>query len=279
MPKSVIAIVGVGLIGGSLGMALRSRGLASRVVGVDLDTEAVRQATLLGAIDDGGADLAALAEADIVVFATPVGGVPALMERAEPFVKRNALVTDVGSVKTAISEAGERLFGFRFLGGHPMAGSETSGVAAANADLFVGAPWVLTPTRSAMPGEDDTLRKSRALVSALGARPVLLEPAEHDRLVALVSHLPHVLSFAYSRALSADSSGSAATNIAGPSYHDITRISRSSHELWADIFLENREEVVRAIREFEESIGQLRSAIEAGERETILEQLRDRKTT
>jgi prephenate dehydrogenase len=201
-----------------------------------------------------------------------------MMERAARFVKSGAIVTDVGSVKSAIVAIGENLFGFRFLGGHPMAGSEASGVAAANPDLFEGAPWVFAVSHKPPVHEEETGDRLHALVSALGARPITIEAALHDRLVALVSHLPHAISFAYSQTLTSNPAGSAAKSIAGSSYHDIARISRSSPELWADIFAANRDELLRAIREFESSIKLLRAALETGERQTILQQLSNYKS-
>ena len=269
-----IAIVGVGLIGGSLGMALRARKLAGRVVGIDRNEAVLTHARDLGAIDTEAVDLSAAAEADCVVFASPVGGLPDLMTLTAPFVRSDAIVTDVGSLKRRIVEVGESLFGARFVGGHPMAGSEASGIGAARAGLFEGASWALATLRRMRLEDDEARSRISMLVSALGANPIHLSPERHDHLVALISHLPHALSFAFSQALVAEPSRSDAVVIAGASYQDITRVSRSSPELWADIFTENRDELLPAIAAFEKSLGLLRSAVESGERDAVLSRLR-----
>lgn len=265
-----IAIVGVGLIGGSLGMALRARGLAGSVLGIDRSEAILARARNLGAIDTGTVDLLALLEADCVFFASSVGGLPALMTLAAPFISPGAIVTDVGSLKRRIVEVGENLFGARFIGGHPMAGSESSGIDAARAGLFEGASWALASSRQVPPQNDEAHSRISALVRALGAKPIPLSPERHDHLVALVSHLPHALSFAFSQALALQPAGAHAIAIAGPSYRDISRISHASPDLWADILMENRDELLPAIASFEASLSRIRAAAETGDRDALL---------
>jgi len=272
-PFRCVAIVGVGLIGGSLGMALRSRGFAMRVIGIDRSEETLSRAVSLGAIDTGSPDLDRVAEADCVVFATPVGGLPGLLERASEFVQPGAILTDVGSVKRRIVSAGERLFGARFVGGHPMSGSEASGVDAARGDLFENAPWAITVARPATTVTDSAVQRIVSLVSALGARPVYLSPADHDCLVGLISHLPHVLSFAFARAVSVDPRASTAVEIAGGSYRDMIRVSRSSPELWADILHENRDVLADAISDLERILQSFRAALQSDDKAAVYQQL------
>jgi len=271
IPFRCAAIAGVGLIGGSLGLAMRERGLADRVLGLDRSGEVLAQAKAMGAIDEGSTSLSSLAGADCVVFASPVGGLPDLMTLAAPFIGEGAIVTDVGSLKRRIVEVGESLFGPRFIGGHPMAGSETSGIGAARAGLFEKAPWALVNSRRGSLRDGGPASRIAALVTALGARPILLTAERHDHLVALVSHLPHVLSFSFSQAIAAQPAAPAAIGLAGASFRDMSRVSHSSPDLWADIFVENREELLPAIEAFEASLGVLRAAIEAGNREALLQ--------
>lgn len=269
-----VAIVGVGLIGGSLAMALRSRRLAEGILGVDVSPEVLEQARALGAIDTGAMELPALAAADCVVFTSPVGALPELMQSAAPYIRADALVSDAGSLKRRIVEAGEALFGEQFVGGHPMAGSEESGIGAARASLFEGAPWIVSSSRVGRNEPHAAAERFADLVRALGARPIAVSPDRHDHLVSLVSHLPHAVSFAFARALGLAPEGEQAVQIAGASYRDLIRVSRSSPDLWADIFIENRDELLPAMAAFEDSLRLLRDAVESGDRETIRKRLR-----
>lgn len=261
-PFDCIAIVGVGLMGGSMGLALREKKLTRRVIGIDLLAESVKKAVEVGAIDDGTNDLMEIAEADCVVFAAPVGILPTLMERAAPFIRSDALITDLGSVKGSIVEAGERWFGPRFVGGHPMSGSEASGIEAARSDLFEGAAWAIARSRDFNLAEDTWAARLAALVAVLGARPLTMTAGHHDHLVALVSHLPHLLSFAFARTVEGDTFAEQARQMAGGSYRDLIRVSGSSPELWRDIFLHNREALQAALIAYEYHLMALKDAIE-----------------
>jgi prephenate dehydrogenase len=269
-----VAIVGVGLIGGSLGMAIRRRSLADKVIGIDRGEDVLALANDLGAIDLGSDDLATVKGADCVIFATPVGCLPALLDSAARHIAPDALVTDVGSVKSRIAAAGDRLFGDRFVGGHPMAGSEASGVGSALPELFVGAPWALITHRTDGADTNPSFARIARLVRELGARPVFLTAERHDRLVALTSHLPHALSFAFAAAVAGNADCEAAVNVAGASYRDLTRVSRSSPELWADILLENRSHLLSAVAHYEASLADIRSALESGDRAALEARLR-----
>src|SRR5437588_73202 len=191
-------IVGVGLIGGSLGMALRARGVAREVVGVPAAAASTRSARAARAIDRGTVDPAAgVAGADLVVLAVPPDQVVPMARRVAPHLQPGALLTDVASVKAEIVESIEALLrpesGPAFVGGHPMAGNERQGVAAASPDLFEGTAYLMTPTPRTPRGSVERLA---GLARALGAIPLEVEPAEHDRMVALVSHLPYLVAAA-----------------------------------------------------------------------------------
>jgi prephenate dehydrogenase len=261
-PFARVTILGVGLMGGSLGMALRTRRLAQTVVGWDHDAEALETAQQRGAIDTAEPDLKlAIAEADAIFLAVPVGAASALLERIAPQVRPNALISDLGSVKTEVVATGHRLFGTRFVGGHPMAGSEQSGVAAARADLFADAPWAVVPYRLPNPDGDADLERLIALVVALGARPLLLDPAPHDRLVALISHLPHALAFALKGTVETDMEHDLALQLAGGSYRDMTRVASSDPALWRGIFQANRDFLLSALASYEQRLSALIQAI------------------
>jgi prephenate dehydrogenase len=240
-----VAIVGVGLVGGSLARALRARGHA--VVGCDRPAvrEAARRA---GALSEAAASLPeAVRDADVVVLAAS----PRTNRRLLPQVARaappHAVITDVGSVKGGICADARRLRLRRFVGGHPMAGRETSGFASSSAELFRGRWWILTPDRASAPS---ALRTVRAVVRAAGARPVVMTAGEHDRVVAFLSHLPQVLSWALLGAARADRVAGRRLAVAGPAFRDMTRLAGSPHPLWSEILGENESEVRRALAAF-----------------------------
>jgi prephenate dehydrogenase len=255
----VVAIVGVGLIGGSIGLALRERGLARRVIGVARREETVRAAMERGAIDEGTLDAReGVASADLVVLCTPVLTIPPLAERIAERLWPGTIVTDVGSTKEYLSrEVSRRLPpGCPFVGGHPMAGSEKGGVEAARADLFEGATWVLCP------GELDPLARLASWVLALGARPICMEAEAHDRVVAAISHLPHVAAAALVNAVVAggEERDVLRTFIAG-GFTSTSRIASSPPELWRDICLTNRESVLATLGHFRAALARFEEAL------------------
>lgn len=250
------AVVGLGVIGGSL--ALRLRAVGVRVLGVDVDPDALDLAARRGAIDAGSADLDCVAEADLVIVATPLELVAATAIAAAKRMRRSSVLTDVGSVKAPIVTAVHAALpeGVHFVGGHPMAGSEGQGMAAASAELLDGRPFVLTPTALTAP---EAVAAMQAFVVRLGMHPVILDPVAHDEMVAQVSHLPYLVSMALHRAVAAD-----ARAIGGPAHEEMTRIARSPAQMWAAICRANRDAILRALTRYEAELARLRRSVEDG---------------
>jgi prephenate dehydrogenase len=263
----IIAILGVGLLGGSLGMAAHKHGLAKRVIGIGRNEARLDRAKQLQAIDEYTLDWGAgVAEADLVVVCTPVLDIVPTIEGLAPFLKSGAVVTDVGSVKTEVVTGSEAATpkGVHFVGGHPMAGSEQSGVDAARADLFEKATYIITPTdRTNL----SAMRRLLQFVRSLGANALVMSPEEHDYAAALISHVPHVLAGAALRLANhaeLEHPGDVFSMAAG-SFRDLTRVAGSSPVLWRDICLSNRDAIVTALGQFEEALAAMREVIAAGD--------------
>ena len=232
-----VAIVGVGLMGGSLGLALRSLD-GVEVRGVDPDPDALRTALAMGAIEVASDSLEeGVAGARAVVLAAPVPELVGLARRALAAAPDDCVVTDLGSTKSGVLEALTPAERGRFIGGHPVCGGERTGVAFARDGLFRGTTWFLTPGAEA---RSDLFGYLHSLVASVGARPVAIDARVHDHLMALVSHLPHVLAGALvNQAADTAPGGREALRSAGPSFTDLTRVAGSNPPLWADILLAN----------------------------------------
>ncbi|MBN1526012.1 MAG: prephenate dehydrogenase/arogenate dehydrogenase family protein [Candidatus Omnitrophica bacterium] len=237
-----IAIIGVGLIGGSIGLAVKKRRLAKQVVGVFRRPSSLKKALKARAIDRGTLDTAeGVSGADLVIIATPVGLVPAMAKKAMPHMAKGAILTDVGSVKGFVERevVGSVSQGIKFVGSHPMAGSEKSGVEFAEADLFKGALTILTRTRRT---DLAALRRIESFWKALGSRVKILSPEEHDARVALVSHLPHMVAQSLCLILDETSEPYAASG-----FKDTTRIAASDPAMWTDIAATNAPAIEKAL--------------------------------
>ena len=265
-----LVVVGAGLVGGSIALAARAAGVAE-VCLVEVDAEVAARARELGLADEVTSDLAAaVADATVVIAAVPAGAVVEVLTRVAAAAPSTALLSDAASLKSRSTlDVTSRLRDSglgpeRFVGGHPMAGSERSGPDAADAQLFQGASWVLTPTEATA---DDTLTRLSALVRRLGARVVALPPERHDELVAIVSHLPQVVasSLAAVAADAVDSAGDAVLAVAGGGFRDTTRIAASDPGLWVPILRGNRTAVLEALDAYGDHLERLRDAL-AGER-------------
>jgi prephenate dehydrogenase len=262
-----IAVLGVGLIGGSIGLAARRRADA-QVSGYDADARVLARALELGAIDraaDGVAD--AVAGADVVFVATPVGALAVTVREALQAAPEGCVVTDVGSTKRVVADASADE---RFVGGHPLAGAETAGVEHAREDLFDGAVWYLTPAPSTAGVLYERLHR---LLTAIGAQPTAIEAETHDRLLAVVSHLPHVLANVLV-AQAASALGEAADGrvpAVGPSFRDVTRIAGANSAIWTDIYISNRDALLGAIDELSARVARVRAALAADDAPAVTE--------
>jgi prephenate dehydrogenase len=257
-----IAILGVGLIGGSIGLAAKQR-LGAEVAGYDSQPQTARRGIGLGALDRVADSVAeTVAEAEIVFCATPVGALPGLV--GEALAKSSdTVVTDVGSTKGALVGGLSGPEVERFIGGHPLAGAETAGVENARADLFEGARWYLTPTDRSSGLLYDRLQRA---IAGLGARPQAIDVDTHDRLMATVSHVPHVIAnVLVQEAAAAASEESERLPEVGPSFRDTTRVAGANPAIWADIFSTNREAVAREIDAVAERLREAADLIRSGE--------------
>jgi prephenate dehydrogenase len=240
----VVAIAGLGLIGGSLARALSRAGY--RVIGLDRPP-VLRAARRARAIASAAASVSeAVVDAGVLVLAAPPRVNLKLLREAARVARPGLVITDVGSVKQPIVAEAARLRLSGFVGGHPLAGTERSGFAASSAGLFAGRSWVLTPG----PANAAAVRTVARLARDAGARPLRLSPAAHDRTVAFLSHVPQLVSWALVDAVRADATGARNLRIAGPGFRDMTRLARSPRALWRQILAQNRAEVARALRAF-----------------------------
>lgn len=249
-------VVGTGLIGGSIGLGLRRLGW--HVTGRDNDRARAERAVALGALDEIGTD----PDADVIFIATPVG---AIADEARQLTSPTTVVTDVGSVKAAIVRGVDHP---RFVGGHPMAGSEQEGVDGADADLFEGATWVLTPTDSTDP---TAYARLQDVVTSLGANVVAMPPERHDALVAVVSHVPHLTAAALMTMASARAQEHAALlRLAAGGFRDMTRIAAGHPGIWPDICAENRDAIVDALDELVATLTSVRATVAGADRPALL---------
>ncbi len=240
-----VAIVGTGLIGASFGLALRNAGFAGPIDGVSSE-RAIADALAVGAIDRGASLAEAVGGAELVFLSQPIGRILDTLHHLDPLVRPGALVTDAGSTKCEIVDtARQHLTRCQFLGGHPMAGKERRGAAAADGSLFRGRTWVLTPDEPAEL-ETDAARQFRAWLDRIGARTSVLDADEHDRVVAFTSHLPQLASTALAAAI-ADRLEPSRLPIAGAGLEDMSRLALSSYDLWRDIVATNTEHIERTL--------------------------------
>jgi prephenate dehydrogenase len=260
-----VAILGVGLIGGSIGQAIRSRALADRVVGIGRDPARLAEAVQLGAIDAGTTELSrGVDEAEVVVVCTPVTRIADDVRSVAELGHPTVLITDAGSTKQRIVEAVERdpRALACFVGGHPIAGSERKGVAFAAPDLFESRACILTPTEKT---PSDRLQRARSFWSSLGCRMIELSPVEHDSALALTSHLPHAVAAALAGSIPNET-----LTMAAGAYRDGTRVAGSDASLWAGIFRANRTPILESLKTFRNSLAGLEAALEADDEPGII---------
>jgi prephenate dehydrogenase len=264
-----LAIVGVGLIGGSFALALKQAGVVRTVLGVGRNPARLTIARELELID-GVADYAEAGQADCILLALPVGETEAVLRQLAPHLKPGAIITDVGSTKANVVAAARTALGSRFsdfVPGHPIAGSEQNGPGAARADLFQGKKVVLTPQADT---RVDALNTVKALWQASGAQIEILDAERHDRIFAAVSHLPHLAAFALVDELAQRADGDTYFHFAASGFRDFTRIAGSSPEMWRDIALANREAVLAELDAYLAALQTLRAAISAEDGAALL---------
>jgi len=241
-----VAIVGVGLIGGSFGLALKKAGFTGEILGVSSD-RSIADALRLGAIDRGLTLADAARAADLIYLAQPIGRIMDTLRRVDGLAKEGALITDAGSTKSAIvSLARNVIRRSQFLGGHPLAGKEKRGASEADADLFAGRIWVLTPTRE-QDMETPRAREFVAWLERIGAKPLVMGPDQHDLVVSFTSHLPQLASTALAATVAENLESPEDLEVAGPGLADTTRLAKSSYEIWRDILATNTDSIDRAL--------------------------------
>lgn len=246
-----IAILGVGLLGGSIGLAVKKGRLAGEIAGFVRRTATIAECEQAGALDYATTDLlATVSNADLVILCTPLAQMPAVTAQLLPALKPGAIVTDVGSVKAGVARDLETMVakaGGHFVGSHPMAGAEKTGVLAARADLFVNAVCVITPTKKS---HAPSVSAVEGFWKSLGARTLRLAPGEHDLLASRTSHLPHVVAAALASQVLHPKMPKAQATLCATGFKDTTRIASGSPEMWRDIALANRKNLARAVRTF-----------------------------
>lgn len=247
-----ITIIGVGLIGGSLGLALKEKHLNFKIVGIDKQ-EIIEKAIARGAIDEGTVNLEeGIKEADIIIIATPVKTILNILTQINPFLKKGCLVTDTGSTKKQIVQKANKILSkdIFFIGGHPMAGSEECGIESADPYLFHNKTYILTP---ALKSNLRALKKVSLLIKMIGAKKLILDPLEHDRIVSAVSHLPQIIAVSLINTigeLALRGNNYNYFKAVGEGFKDMTRIASSPYKMWEDICDTNQENILEIIQEF-----------------------------
>jgi prephenate dehydrogenase len=261
-----LVVIGTGLIGGSFALALKRARAVGHVTGVGRTRRNLAHALKLKVIDEGSQDAArAVRDADLVLLATPVGQMPAVMTEIAPNLPDHAVITDGGSTKRDVVECGRRFLGAhfpRFVPGHPIAGTEKSGAVAAFPALFQGRHVILTPQAQTLASATRLVRQAW---EACGARVVRLDANEHDAILAAVSHLPHVIAFALVNLLARRPDPGQLFGLSAGGLRDTVRIAGSSPEMWADICSANREPLLAVLEDYENELEEVRAAIESGE--------------
>jgi prephenate dehydrogenase len=267
-----ITLVGVGLLGGSLGLAVKQRRLAARIEGYVRRTASITECDKLAVVDHATRDLArAVAEADLVILCTPLSQMRELAEKMLPALKPGAIVTDVGSVKGSVVEELEPLIagaGGHFVGSHPMAGGEKTGVSAARADLFERAVCIVTPTPNS---NKNAVERVEEFWKALGGRVLRMAPALHDDLVSRASHLPHVVAAELANYILSPAHPPEQATVCANGFRDTTRVASGSPEMWRDIAIANQKNLGRVLGVFIEDLQEFRLALENGDVKAVEE--------
>ena len=270
-----LGVIGCGLMGGSFALALKRGGLVKRVIGYSKSPSTTERAKKLGVIDDvAESALLAVSGSDIVLIAVPVAATEATFRAIRHLVEPGVLFMDVGSTKRDVVDAARRVLKERvpcFVPAHPIAGKEVAGIAHADAALYTGRQVILTPIASTRP---ELVQKATDVWSAIGAQVLKMTPENHDAAFAAVSHLPHLLAFAYFSAVVKQPAGKDFLALAGPGFRDFTRIAASDPAVWRDILVSNREEVLKQSLRFRHTLDALEHVIRSGNVEALEDLLR-----
>lgn len=272
-----IAIIGMGLIGGSLALALKHSGCSSRIIGNDIDKKVIKEAVRIKAVDFATTDIKeAVSDADLVIIAVSVGRYTEVFQEISPFLKTGTLVTDVGSVKGHVVELASRYLPrhVEFLGGHPMAGSEKDGIWAASPYLYENAYYFLTPTNRS---SNAALKKLKSIVKLLGAYPIKIDALEHDKIVAQISHTPHLTAVMLVSLLKR-SQGLSYLPFVGGGFRDTTRIASGNPALWKDILLLNKKEIINEVQCMQKMFKEFCELLESEKVQEIFNILKQAKT-
>ncbi|MCM8781697.1 MAG: prephenate dehydrogenase/arogenate dehydrogenase family protein [Candidatus Omnitrophica bacterium] len=270
-----VAIIGVGLIGGSIALAIKKRHLAKEVVGIFRRVSTLKRALRYKAIDRGTLSIKdGVKDADLIILATPVSSIPKVARDVAKYTKKGAVITDVGSTKKWIVERIEKSLKASqsawFVGSHPMAGSEHAGVEFARYDLLTGSPCIVTKTTKT---GKRALDKVVGFWKGLDAKVKIMDPATHDRSISLISHLPHLVAFALAGIIPAKE-----LSYAAEGFKDTTRVASSDPKLWADIFISNKKEVLRAVHLFEKYLKNITAALSKGDYMEMVKLLKKAKS-
>jgi len=271
-----ITILGVGLLGASFALAMKKNGLCSTITGYGRNRRNLQMAKERNIIDSFEQDpVAACRDSDLIMLSAPVGTFSGLAKAIGPALKKGAILTDVGSVKGNLVREIEKLMpkDVHYIGGHPIAGSDRSGIDAANAELFRNSRCVITPTENSDPVALDRIQN---LWKALGSEITILNPEEHDRIYASVSHLPHLIAYAMVNTVA--EMDSSYLDFSGKGFIDTTRIACSSEELWSDICLLNRDNLVEALAVFQKNLDRLDQYLKAGDSDSLKAEFRKART-
>lgn len=255
-----VAIVGTGLIGGSLALAIQKKKLAAKVIGVSRHKKTLWLAKKMGAVDTAAQDIRVIKDADLVILATPVNTIIKSAKKISKIIKKNCIVTDVGSTKAKIVAKLDKIFS-KYIGAHPLAGSEKTGIINASPDIFKDSLCILTPKKNT---DAAALKKVKKLWLRLGAKVDYLSPEKHDRILSFTSHLPHALAFSLIAAVPKQYLKFAASGL-----RDTTRVAASDNNLWADIFLSNRGNLSETIKSFEAKLSEIKSALQKKDRNRL----------
>jgi len=265
-----LGVIGCGLMGGSFALAMRRAGMVKRVIGYSKSPSTTEQARRLGAIDQAAESaLLAVSGSDLVLIAVPVSSTEAIFKAIRHLVEPGALIMDVGSTKRDVVDAARRVLKDRitsFVPAHPFAGKEVAGIDHADAALFQGRQVILTPLPKTSP---ELVQKATDAWAAIGSNVLRMTPEDHDAAFAAVSHLPHILAFAYFNSVSRQPAGREYLSLGGPGFRDFTRIAASNPEVWRDILMANREEILKQTQRFRHALDAMEHVVKTGNTDAL----------